>query len=340
MITTQTQQSYLKMTEAMKKFKEKCFRDQKEQWQLTEGTFFNTNCTKMNKNNITIVTGLWDIKRDNLSKGWKRSFEHYLQNFKRFLDLPYNLIIFGEKNLEEVVFNKRAKSNTQFIVREQDWFIKNEFYENIQKIRQSNKWKKQVSWLGESPQARLEMYNPLVMSKVFLLHDAQILDKFDSTYMYWLDAGITNTVHPDYFTHDKVIDKLGNIDKISFIAFPYKGKIEIHGFEYSHLCQLASAKVDKVCRGGFFGGPKKELSKFNTQYYHLMNSTLKDGYMGREESLFTILTYRHPENYQYFEIESNGLINKFFEDVKNNKHKAKSVHSKPKPDPNQKTKIY
>ena len=274
-------------------------------------------------NNITIVTGLWNIKRDELSEGWARSFDHYLQKFNQFLDLPYNLIIFGEEELRKYIFEKRNETNTQFIVRSQEWF-KNEFYEQIQKIRKTESWVKQAGWLGQSTQARLEMYNPLVMSKVFLMHDAKILDKFDSSHMYWLDAGITNTVHPGYFTHDKVIDKLNNIDKISFIAFPYNAENEVHGFEYKKMCELASAKVDKVCRGGFFGGPKDELSKFNGQYYDLMDSTLKQGYMGTEESLFTILTYRYPESYQYFEIESNGLIGKFFEDVKNNKHKPKS----------------
>ena len=41
--------------------------------------------------NITIVTGLWNIKRDELSEGWSRTFEHYLEKFNQFLDLPYNV---------------------------------------------------------------------------------------------------------------------------------------------------------------------------------------------------------------------------------------------------------
>ena len=144
--------------------------------------------------NITIVTGLWNIKRDELSEGWSRTFEHYLEKFNQFLDLPYNLIIFGDKEIEEFVFKKRTKENTQFIVRDQKWF-KNEFYDKISEIRQSEKWRAQAGWLGESTQSKLDMYNPLVMSKVFLMHDAKIMDRFKSTHLYWLDAGITNTVH-------------------------------------------------------------------------------------------------------------------------------------------------
>lgn len=273
--------------------------------------------------NITIVTGLWNIKRDELTEGWARTFEHYLNHFDKFLDLPYNLIIFGEEELREVIFKKRTNQNTQFIPRSQEWF-KNEFYDKIQKIRTSEEWRSQASWLGESTQSKLEMYNPLVMSKVFLMHDAKILDKFDSTHLFWLDAGITNTVHSGYFTHDKVLDKLGNIDKITFLAFPYNAENEIHGFNYKKICEMTNAKVDKVCRGGFFGGPKEEIAKFNSQYYDLMDNTLKNGYMGTEESLFTILVYKYPQDYQYFQINSNGLVNKFFEDVKNGEHKVKT----------------
>lgn len=266
-------------------------------------------------NKITLVTGLWNIKRDELSEGWSRSYGHYIEKFNQLLDIPYNLIIFGEEELREVVFKKRSESNTQFIVRNQSWF-KNEFYEKIQKIRNDESWLSQVGWLRESTQAKLDMYNPLVMSKPFLLHDAKILDKFDSTHLFWIDGGITNTVHKGYFIHDKVIDKL-NVDKITFLAFPYDAKNEIHGFNYQSMCEMVNTKVNKVCRGGFFGGPKSLISTFNTDYYGLMDNTLNNGLMGTEESLFTILLYSEPKRYQYYLIGSNGLINMFFENLKN-----------------------
>ena len=71
--------------------------------------------------------------------------------------------------------------------------------------------------------------------------------------------------------------------------------------------------------GGFFGGDKDSISQMNVLYYDLMSSTLKSGYMGTEESLFTILLYQHPSLIDYCKIELNGLVYKFFEDVKNDK---------------------
>lgn len=279
---------------------------------------------ELKKGGVTLVTGLWDIKRDSLNDGWSRSYDHYLNKFNQILEVENNLIIFGDKNLEDFVFSRRKKSNTVFINRQQDWF-KNEFYNKIQEIRTNETWLSQAGWLKDSTQARLEMYNPLVMSKMFLLNDAKILDKFDSDYMFWIDAGLTNTVHPGYFIHDKVLEKLPKlINKFTFICFPYEAVNEIHGFDYSKINSLTNSKVNKVARGGFFGGPKHTISDINTLYYSLLKSTLSEGYMGTEESIFTIMCYNNPDLVDYFEIESNGLLGKFFEDLKTDKAKIKN----------------
>lgn len=271
-----------------------------------------------NMSKITLVTGLWDIGRGDLKEGWSRSFTYYLEKFKQLLEVDVNMIIFGDEELKDFVFNIRNNNNTQFIVRELSWFKNSEFYHKIQNIRKDSQWLNQSGWLSNSTQAKLPLYNPLVMGKVFLLNDAKILDKFDSDYMFWIDAGLTNTVHPGYFTHDNILDKLPNkVSNFHFISFPYDGKVEIHGFEYQPMCELSGQEVDMVCRGGFFGGKKEIISEVNGLYYSLMDETLSRNLMGTEESLFTILTYKYPELFTYSKIESNGLVSKFFEDLKN-----------------------
>ena len=276
-------------------------------------------------NNITLVTGIWNIGRDELKEGWSRPFQHYLDKFSQLLDVDANMIIFGDEELKDFVFSKRIRENTQFITRPLSWFRDNEFFDMIQKIRTSESWSNQVGWLKESTQARLENYNPLVMSKVFLLNDAKIMDQFNSEYLFWIDGGLTNTVHPGYFTHDKVLNKLSkHISKFSFVCFPYDAETEIHGFEYNKLNSIAGDKVTKVARGGFFGGPKDSISDINGIYYSLLKTTLEEGYMGTEESIFSIMCYKHSDIINYFDIESNGLINKFFEDLKNDDLKTKN----------------
>jgi hypothetical protein len=251
-------------------------------------------------NKVTFVTGLWNIRRDELQEGWSRPFQHYLDKFQQLLKIEANLIIYGEEELESFVWEHRDKENTQFIVRGQEWF-KNDFYTKIQKIRTSPEWYNQSGWLPESTQAKLEMYNPLVMSKMFLLNDARIFDQFDSTHLFWIDAGITNTVHPGYFTHDKIHSKFDKLfNKFGFIAFPYAAEKEIHGFSYPKINNYATNNVKLVCRGGIFGGAKDVISDVNGLYYNVMQQTLSDGFMGTEESLFSILLYRHPDLFDYY----------------------------------------
>jgi hypothetical protein len=275
--------------------------------------------------NITLVTGIWDIGRGELTEGWSRPYQHYLDKFEQLLNCDENMIIFGDEELEKFVFERRSHENTQFILRPMSWFRESEFFDKIQKIRTNENWQNLSGWLKESTQGRLENYNPLVMSKVFLLHDAKIMDRFNSEYMFWIDGGLTNTVHQGYFTHDKVLNNLSKyISKFSFICFPYDAENEIHGFEYNALNSIAGGKVNKVARGGFFGGPKHTIGDINGIYYGLLKSTLDEGYMGTEESIFSIMCYKHSDMVNYFEIESNGLVGKFFEDLKNNELKPKS----------------
>jgi hypothetical protein len=119
---------------------------------------------------LTLVTGLWDIGRGNLNEGWSRSYSHYLDKFKELLKVKENLIIYGDNELRKLVEEYRKEENTQFITRDLEWFKNNDYYNKIQKIRNNSDWYNQTGWLSESTQTKLEMYNPLVMSKMFLLN--------------------------------------------------------------------------------------------------------------------------------------------------------------------------
>lgn len=270
--------------------------------------------------NITVVTGIWNLKRDKAGKGFQRPFKHYTDKFVELLKADINLFIYIEKDYEELVWQHRKPHNTKVFIKEVDEFRGDGFdgYDLVQKIRKNKKWLEQAEWLANSTQATLELYNPMVMSKMFMLHDASIHNPFGTDYFIWLDGGITNTVHPGYFTHDKIINKLEPyLQKFFFISFPYETTSEIHGFEYEGMKKYAKAdKVDYVCRGGLFGGHKVCISKANAMYYNLLMRSLNDGYMGTEESIFTIMSYLDTDMFQRYSINGDGLINTFAEHLK------------------------
>ena len=60
------------------------------------------------------------------------------------------------------------------------------------------------------------------------------------------------------------------INKFSFICFPYDANNEIHGFSYPKINEYADCDVQMVARGGFFGGPKDSIAEVNSIYYSLL----------------------------------------------------------------------
>jgi len=273
-------------------------------------------------NKVTIVTGLWDLGRGNLN-GWaQRDFQQYKDRFFELLQTDTQMCIWIPRELEQEVRSIRGDKPTQIYFKELDdfktWFP---FWDKLQKIRTNPDWYNIAGWLPESPQAALEYYNPMMMCKMFMVNDSAIMNPFKSEYFYWCDGGLTSTVNQGYFTHDNVFDNLENYtdhtQKITFINYPYEGNDEIHGFERKKIASYCGVEfVDKISRGGFWGGRKEQIHELNALYYSVLNDTMNNGYMGADECLFTILTYRHPELIQPFEIEGNGLVWPFFEMLK------------------------
>lgn len=274
----------------------------------------------MAKNNLTLVTALYDLGRDKLDPGFKRGFDHYKECFAKLLKTELPMIIYCDKDVEKFVWEHRKSNNTRIISKSLDQ-IKREFpfFKETNKIRKSKVWLRRAGWLPGSPQAKLEMYNPLVMSKQFMLNDASIFNFFNTKYFLWIDAGIANTIgDPTRFFNLEYQAKLTrNMNKMMYLCFPYDGKVEVHGFEKKKFNKYAGEETNRVARGGMFGGTRSAINDVNAIYYQLLNDTLKDGLMGTEESIFTLITYRNPELCNIRWIEGNGLIIKALEDIEN-----------------------
>jgi hypothetical protein len=277
------------------------------------------------ENNLTIVTGLWNINRVG------RDFNHYIESFKRFLDIPQNLFIYIPKEYEYLVWEKRSKENTFVKIYELEDVKRmyQPFWSKTQSIRNSEKWLNQAGWLSNSPQAANEWYNPIVQSKMFLLNDVTIWNPFDTEYFFWLDAGITNTVPHGHLAHSNVLEKLTEYaNPFLFLSYPYEANTEIHGFDFNAINKYSGKKVEYVCRGGLFGGHKMQINEANATYYSLLDKTLSSGYMGTEESIFSIMANIEPDIYRRFELDGNGLIVKFTQALLENNVKLVDI---PKP---------
>lgn len=267
---------------------------------------------------FTLVTGLWDIKRGDLTE-FGRSFDHYLENFDKLLSLDFNMAIYVPAELKQYVLKRRTHRNTRVYVQELSNFERSfEFYKEVQCIRIKEDWYKKAAWLENSPQAKLAHYNPIVMSKFFMLNDVAIFNPFDTQYHFWIDAGLTNTVDVNLLnnlSHIKNYMKSVN-DKFLFLSFPYENSNEVHGFDSQAFAEFCNVdKTEYVCRGGFFGGTKEKIHRMNGIYYGLLKDTLDKGLMGTEENIHTIMAYNYPSSIDRFELDENGLVYPFFDNL-------------------------
>jgi hypothetical protein len=273
------------------------------------------------KNQLTLVTTLFDIGRDKLPEGFSRDFDHYLNCFKKLLQVDYPMIIFAPDNLRDFINTHREGKKTHIVKKEISDLEKFTFIDQVTKIRTQPEWINRAGWIPDSPQAKLELYNPLVMSKQFFMNDASIFNVFDTKYFLWIDAGISNTIGDpkgyldEHF--DEKISTMFNDNKLHYVCFPYVADNEVHGFEKQGMDRYAGEETKYVARGGIFGGTRDAISAINEVYYNMLSSTLGAGYMGTEESVYTILTYQYPHLCTKHMIESNGLVYKFLEEVKN-----------------------
>lgn len=275
---------------------------------------------------ITLVTALYDIGRDSLADGFSRKFDHYLNKFKELLNNEFPMIIFCDASLDSFIWEHRSRDNTKIVHKSLEEIKGYPHYPDVQKIRNKSSWKSQASWLNDSPQSQLEFYNPIVMSKQFWLNDASIFNTFNTKYFLWVDAGITSTVAINSYLRDEKVVKLlqKSMNKMLYIAFPYETTLEVHGFKKSGMDTFSEDNVTRVVRGGVFGGTREAIASINEVYYQMLMDTLNAGYMGTEESIFTILSYRFPYLINLEMINGDGLIYTFFERLKNSKHEITS----------------
>lgn len=290
--------------------------DSESELDINTGLKTTVEDSTFSSNNLTIVSGLWDM--DRVGREWSRYEEH----FDKFLKIPCNMYLWIPKSLEDFVWSRRSRDNTVVKIYELE-DIKTQmfapFWDPWQNIRSNPLWQNQAGWLPHSPQCKNEYYNPVVMSKMFFLHDSKVHDPFGTDYFIWLDAGISQTVYENYFYEPKTFESLTEyLDPFLFLSYPYEADTEIHGFTFSAINKYANDQVDYVCRGGLFGGHKDFIGEANADYYALLNNTLSAGYAGTEESIFSIMSKISPEKYRRYALDGNGLIVKFIEALQNN----------------------
>ncbi len=261
----------------------------------------------------TFVTALVDVGRASLAPSFARSFEaHYLAHFDRLLDTTAPMVIFTEARFEARVWARRERHNTRVVTVSPEVLEGFPWFDDVQAIRGRAAWRAQAPWLAESPQAALAHYNPLVMSKLLWLDGVARTNPFETDAVFWVDAALAHTVPAALLTDPDLPRRLAECaGEFGAVAFPYEGA-EIHGFDREAMrARAGCTRIERVVRGGLFGGAPGGVSRVASAYVDALQETLPAGLMGTEESVFTLLHHRDPSLFRVFEVGADGLMAPF-----------------------------
>jgi hypothetical protein len=164
----------------------------------------------------------------------------------------------------------------------------------------------ETAWRAMDP-SRLPTLDCFIASltKMGMLHDQSIWNPFGTRHFVWIDADLSVSVHPRYFTEVRALERLpALLGRFLLLARP-------------------SAVADELGRAGrsrvqaqLFGGELGAIAPVNARYYQLLEQLLRAGELPTPESLLTMLLEQSPERFDRFVLQDNGLAGALFEEMR------------------------
>ena len=251
----------------------------------------------------TLVVGsMIDIGRTD-SDG--REDTHYWNSLKKILKLPNPIVMVTEKKHVKEIKKLRGTYPIEFVEISTDYLEKTiPNLKDVYKIFNSKAWKSQAEWMKDSVLANNKHYIPLTLIKQHYLQEVSTKNPFNSTQFLWLDVGICSSYELDSITIPETDSK-----KFNMYSYPYTSNTEVHGFSIAGMQRYAQQTTNYVCRGCIFGGDSQSITNVSEIYNTLYLESIKEGFLGTEESLYTILSYQYPHYFNVHKMPNGDIGN-------------------------------
>lgn len=276
----------------------------------------NNNNREWDVNLPTLVSAFVDIGRSKIDD---QTNQYYWNSLFELLKLPHPLVIYTEEKNFQKILNQRNTDiqlipfNTHSLeeYRRVEYFNTpvTSWFSKIQEIITQSGWLSQSSWIEESV-LNSKYYILLTLLKQEFLHNTSYYNYFNSTEFYWIDAGMLNSFPAIDIKNLYQIDNT-KLPQFFMTTYPYSSPTEVHGLDVSAMAKYGGETPTYVTRATFFGGNAAAISKVDEVYYDLIENLISDSAIGTEESIYTTLSYMHPELFNLHEMP-NGDVSNYF----------------------------
>jgi len=245
------------------------------------------NQIKGSLNNTTIVTALYDLKRDSWD-GFNRKFQQYKDWMKNILTFNSPMVIYVDPSDVKFVSEcRRGKEEITKIIplpfEQLNTYIK--YGSRIKEVMASDKFLMDQT-VPDHPQIKFPEYNILMHEKVQFVNKAASINYFGTDYFMWLDAGV-------YHMNNRQ-DLIGknfpfvNLDqeKMYFIHLeePKESDLDLETFYKGHNVRII---------GTSWMGHRKSIGIFTNEYEKLIEESLQNELMDQDQSFLTICYLRN-----------------------------------------------
>ena len=243
-------------------------------------------------------------------------FNDYIESLSKIIKTNIPIVLFVDSKTKHLfVPNENLK------IYDFDLSLEFPYLDLVSNLITHSSFLDSADWVRGSSQAKYPTHNHIIMSKPYMVRKAIKLNPFNSEKFVWYDAGILKN-RPDFgmgeleFKKEELTYLFNLFTKkdLYFMSTSYPPKSpEIHGFRREGILKVLKEFPNYVCRGGNFGGGSKPLIEFTKKYDKLLKNTLEMGYMGTEETIFTLLHSQEPQLYKNYLFNSyNEIYNSIY----------------------------
>lgn len=239
--------------------------------------------------NTTVVTALYDLKRENWS-GFSRPFEEYKNWMRSVLSFDSPMVIFVDPSDVEFVeeMRKDKSDKTKIIPLKFSELVTNVKYgKDIVSVMNTKEFLENQT-VPNHPQIKYPDYNILMHEKVQFVKRAIDENNFNTENYMWLDAGVYH-MNNRVDLINKKFPKLNITDNkihLIYIDEPKDSDLELEQFYKGHNVRII---------GTSWGGNKDAITEFVKEYENLLEESISKNLMDQDQSFLTVCALRRPD---------------------------------------------
>ena len=232
-----------------------------------------------------LVTGYFNIKRNEWNTIFKRSEELYLENAKRILSTPEDIVIFIKEEYRQFILeNRNSNYVTHLINTEYEDLEYFKYEKQIERIMNSDKFKNMTKHnTTKVPEFNNPKYLVIIWSKLNLVNRA--INMFPNyTHYAWIDFGLHAHIIPNNYPPFYPNGITSDLIRIHCRTLPKDDDKEENNFLiYSN---------ERFCSGSITGS-KKIFKLFEQLVHNEISKLLSNNIVHCEQSIFVLVYLKY-----------------------------------------------